>query len=133
MTTGTVKITHIAVSKAEMLPRLLEGYLDSPPIGMASNNVGKKVILFVAGYLAGLSSSSSVALSGITSRTSPLPDQMRLCSNLVRFLVDLSLYLADALFQTIDVYFLVVVGHLAIALERSNPVLAVGFHVLDQT
>jgi hypothetical protein len=37
--TGTVRITHLAVSKAEILLRILEERLDSPPVRIAPNDV----------------------------------------------------------------------------------------------
>src|SRR6056297_908785 len=39
VTTGTIRITHLAASKAKILFRVLEECLNSPPLGVASNDM----------------------------------------------------------------------------------------------
>src|SRR5699024_99124 len=39
--TGTVRITHLAASKAEILLRVLEERLDSPPVRIAPNEMAR--------------------------------------------------------------------------------------------
>jgi len=71
-TNGTVRITHLAVSKAEILLRVLEECLDSPSVRIAPNDVGRGgVDLIRRKVLTRSSSSSSVTFSAITSRSSP--------------------------------------------------------------
>ena len=132
--TGTVRITYLAISQAQILLRVLEERLYSPPIGVAPNDMGRRSVDLVRCEV--LDRVFLVLVSDLLGDHQPdltsLRHRQRLRPDLVRLLVDLTLFLLDALFQRIDAHLLVCVGHLPVAPKRTEPVLPVGFDVFDQ-
>ena len=135
MPTGTFVSLHLAGSRAGVLLRVLEERLDPPAHPVGANNVlgrgidlvrgeilDRILFVFVAGFFLGEN----------RLHVSQLGDWKLLRPDMVGVVIDVALDRVDALCQRIDADLFTSAGHLSVASERADPVLAVEFDLFGE-
>jgi len=106
VTTGIVRITHLAVSKTKLLLRVLKERLYPSPRGVAADDVGRRRVNLARRKV--INRILFVLVSNFLRNYHPNFTSLRyrqcLRPDLVRFLVDFAFFLVDALFQRISLF-----------------------------
>ena len=135
MPTGTFVGLHLAVSKAEILLRVLEERLDAPAHPVRADHVLGRCVDFVRSEVLDriLFVFVGLFLGDNQLHVSQLGDRKLLRPDVISVVLNVALNRVDALCQRIDADLFSAVGHFAVAPKRADPVVAVGFNVFDES
>ena len=131
---GTFFQLYFAVSKAEILLRVLEERLDAPAHPVRANYVCGRCVNLVRGEIFDrvLLIFIGFFFGNDQLHVSEFGDGKLLGPDVVEIIVNFTLSRVDALCQRIDAHLFLIVGHLPVASDWADPVVAVGFDVFDE-